>query len=162
MEPVECFSIDFTGALDFHEHIKTLTLTDDWNHPTDVGATDAVFGLHFAIGSLVATGSPDVPIFDLKVGWHDIVDVNVLQRCVTVVLEQDEHFIAAFAANRHRLLSCGEIPSVVHDADDWCVLCIPATTWSRLFSTELTMGRCADCSVFGGWVRCEKVVLNRQ
>ena len=162
MESVECFSIDFSCALDFHEHVKTLALTNDWNHPTDVGATDAVFGLHLAIGSLFATGSSDVPILDLKVSRHDIVDVNVLESSVAVVLEQDEHFVAAFAANRHRLFSCGEVPSVVNDADDWCVHCIPATTWSCLFSTKFTMCRCADCGVFWRWVWCEKVVLNRQ
>ena len=106
MESVECLGIDLSGAFDFHEDVETLSLADQWDHPTDVGASDAVFGLHLAVGSLVATASTDVPILDLKVSWHDIVDVNVLQSRVTVVFEQDEHFVAAFAADRKRLLSC--------------------------------------------------------
>ena len=106
MESVECLGIDLSGAFDFHEDVETLSLADQWDHPTDVGASDAVFGLHLAVGSLVATASTDVPILDLKVSWHDIVDVNVLQSGVTVVFEQDEHFVAAFATNWKRLLSC--------------------------------------------------------
>ena len=106
VESVECFGIDLSGALDFHEDIKTFSLADQWDHPTDVGPAYAVFGPHLAIGSLVATASTDVPILNLKVSWHDIVDVNVLQSGVAIVFEQDEHFVAAFATDWKRLLSC--------------------------------------------------------
>ena len=139
MEPVQCFSIDLSGSLDFHEHIKAFTLANKRNHPADVCATNTVFGVHFTIGALFATAASYVPVGDFKVCWHDIVDVHILQGGVSVVLEEDQDFVSTLSANRQRLLSSGEVTSVVNDADHRDVFSVSATPWSCLFGTELTV-----------------------
>ena len=100
MESVECFRINLTRSFDFHKDIKTLALSNEWHHPTDVGTTFAFFGAHLAIGSLVAASTTNVPIGNFEVCWHDIVDVHVLESGVTVVLEQNEDFVSSLSTNR--------------------------------------------------------------
>ena len=99
VEAVQCFSINLSRALDFHEHIEAFSLADERYHPTDVGATNTVFGAHLAICALLATAATNVPVSDFEVCWHDVVDVHVLQCSIAVVFEQNQDFIAAFAAN---------------------------------------------------------------
>ena len=102
-------------------------------------ATNAVFGVHFTIGALFATAATNVPIGDFKVRWHDIVDVHILQSGVSVVLEEDQDFVSALSANRKRLLSSGEVTSIVNDADNRDVFSVAATPWSSLFGTEFAV-----------------------
>ena len=144
METVQCFSIDLSRALDFHEHIKAFTLANKRDHPTDVSATYTVFCVHFTVGALVATAATDVPVGDFEVRRHDIVDVHVLKSGVSVVLEEDQDFVATLSSNRKRLLSSGKVTSIVDDADDRCVLSISSTPWASLFGTEFTVRWCSD------------------
>ena len=70
-----------------------------------MGAANAVFGAHLAIGALVAAATTNVPVCNFEVCRHDIVDVNVFQGRVTIVLEQDEDLVSSLSTNWECLLS---------------------------------------------------------
>ena len=132
MESVECFSINLAFALDLKGYVKTLSFANDWKFPSNF---DTLFGFvcaHVNICALVSTSASDMPILDFKVGWDDVLDEYILKSSVTVVLKENENFVATLSTHRDCLLSCREISSQVANTDRWCIWYVTKTNRSKL------------------------------
>ena len=132
VESVECFSINLAFALDLKGYIKTLAFANNWKFPSNFNTIFGFVCAHVNICALVSTSTSNMPILDFKVGWDDILDEYILKSCVTVVLKENENFVATLSTHRNCLLSSGEISSQVANTNGWCIWHVTKTNWSKL------------------------------
>ena len=104
--------------------------------PEDVKAAFAFFGGHGDIVSL-AVGTLHFPFLDFKLGWKDIVDVQVAQGGVPVVLEENQNFVAALSSKRNSLLTCAEVSAVVNDLHAGRFGWFSGADWTEALGAEL-------------------------
>ena len=116
VEAVEGFSVNFSGPLDVKGHLKALTLLNNRHVPNDMETAFSFFGGHGHVVTL-STSALELVILDLKLRWKNVVDVEVAKGRIAVVLKQNQHFIATFAAQRDGLLTGAEVATVVNDLD---------------------------------------------
>ena len=139
VESVKSLSIDFTASLDVKGNFEAFAFLHLGHVPEDVKAAFAFFRGHGDIVSLTV-GTLHFPFFDFKLGWKDVVDVQVAQSGVAVVLEENQDFVAALSSKRNGLLSCAEVSAVVNDLHAGRFGWFPGADWTKALSTELNPG----------------------
>ena len=152
VESIQCFSIHFTRALDVKGNFEAFAFLNLWNVPNDVEATFTVFRGHGDVISL-AIGTLEFPVLDFKLRRQYIVDVKVAERRVSIVLKQDQHFIAAFATQRDGLLSGTEVSAVVNDLQTRRINGFTCANWTKALCTEFDSGRCINATIARRGVR---------
>ena len=139
VESVKRLSIDFTASLDVKGNFEAFAFLHLGHMPEDVKAAFTFFRGHGDIVSLTV-GTLHFPFFDFKLGWKDVVDVQVAQSGVAVVLEENQDFVAALSSKRNGLLSCAEVSAVVNDLHAGRFGWFPGADWTKALSTELNPG----------------------
>ncbi len=151
VESIECFCIDFSGALDVKGNFQAFAFLYLWNMPYDVEATFTIFRGHGDVVSL-STGALELPVFDFKLGREHVVDVEVAEGSIAIVFKQNQHFIATFATEWDGLLTCAEISTVVNDLDAWCLNRLACANWAEALGAEFNSSRRIHPLIARCWV----------
>ena len=142
VEGVEEVGVDVTLALDHVRDVDAFGLSDAGQVPDDGGARGVSLLRHLDVVEQFLVGANVAPVH-LVAGWDDVLELHIGQRRVAVVLEEDEHLVAASAADLQRLLSGREVTAVVHDTNRRGRLHVALADGAEALAAELA----ADWSV---------------
>ena len=157
VEGVEEIGVDLTLALDHVRDVDALRLANAGQMPDDGGARGVGFLRHLDVFEQFLVGA-NVASVHLVAGWDDVLQLHVSQRRVAVVLEEDEHLVAATAADLEGLLPGREVTAVVHHADRRSGFNVTLANRTEAFATELTPDGCIHALVLWRGVGGHQVV----